>query len=63
MCEDNDYGQLLEEYRGMMESLFSNLIDRVVKSESELFKIRYREELRKEREQIDLIGKSLKEVN
>ena len=62
MCENNDYGQLLEEYRGMIKSLFSNLIDRVIKSECESFKIRYKEELREEREHIDFMTKSLKKV-
>lgn len=43
MC-DTDYGQLLEEYRGLVEGLFAVLLDRLTNVERELFRYRYEKE-------------------
>ena len=47
MCEE-DYGQLLEEYRGLVETLFTLLLDRMKVTENELFRMKLDNERRKQ---------------
>lgn len=37
---EEDYGQLLEEYRGLVNSLFSLLLERLYHTNNELFKLK-----------------------
>jgi len=49
VCED-DYGQVLEEYRGLVESLFELVLDRLKISERQLYEMKLANERREQEE-------------
>ena len=59
MCEE-DYGQLLEEYRGLVETLFTLVLDRLSITEEKLFNLKLDNERRKAEKDVQ---KALDEMN
>jgi len=59
MCE-NDYGQLLEEYREMIESLFTLILNRAEHSNRELTKLKLEREWRKNQIEIESMARPAK---
>jgi len=59
VCEE-DYGQLLEEYRGLVETLFTLVLDRLSITEEKLFNLKLDNERRKAEKDVQ---KALDEMN
>ena len=60
MRDDNDYGQLLEEYRGLVEGLFSLLLGRLYHSQNELIRLKLENERRNRDEQMKMMEEVMK---